>query len=143
MIFLTCGFCFVNRTVFFEETDTRPVRVAFADIAGRRTDGNASKAHVGEVTNAVRRLVRTSRKHYRAAEMKRTASIRKSHHATERLAQVRARAHQRNHRRKTRYMLQGIVTEFRVVMENSTNKRKHAVARPHVILMVDAFIVHD
>ena len=75
--------------------------------------------------------------------MKRTASISKSHLAVERLAQVRARPHQRNHRRKASHMLQGIVTEFRIVVKDSTNKRKHAVARPHVILMVDAFIVHD
>ena len=61
----------MNCTVILDKTDTRSVRISFADMAGCSPDRDASKAHVGKIANAFCRLVCTSREHNRATKMER------------------------------------------------------------------------
>ena len=132
----------VNSTVFFNKSDTRSMRISFADVTSGCPDGDAAKAHVGKIANAKSRLVCTSRKHNRSPKMERIRAIGKRHHAIQSLAQVRATAHERDNRGKAGHMLQGIMAKFRIVVENATNESQDAVAHAHVIFVVDAIIVH-
>ena len=132
----------VDGTVVFQETDTRTVRIAFTELAGGRTYGNAAKAHVRIVRNSLRRLVRTCRQDNGATEIQGIAVVGKSDDALESLAQVRAATHKRNKGSQSRGMLQRIVTKFRIVMENTANERQDTVAKVQVILVIHAVERH-
>ena len=112
------------------------MRVAFAEIASCRTHGNAAKAHVGVIADALCSLVGAGCQNNGATEVQGIAMVRERDDSLERLAQVRATTQKRDVRGKPGNMFQRIVTEFRVIVKNAADKRQNTVAEIQVILVV-------
>jgi phosphoglycerate dehydrogenase-like enzyme len=68
--------------------------------------------------------------------------VRERDNALECLAQVGAATHKGNIGGKPSNMLQGIMTEFGIVVKNAANERQNAVAEVQVILVVHAVKRH-
>ena len=80
--------------------------VTFAELAGRRSNRDASKAHVRIVANALCRLVGTGSQNDGATQVQGIAVVREGDYALESLAQVGAATHKRNVGGKPGSMLQ-------------------------------------